>query len=139
MMSLRWERRPGAAPRPGGLVAQGAAARAVLRRLAERTDTALQALTMVATRDMLVILGDEDMLPWLDGVRYCAPHAAVPGLWLPTHAIPQLPLDLAFARLAALGARMPFLLWDAPELVLPLGAAERLSPARLAWLEGELD
>ena len=139
MMSLAWAPRTTSAPPPAGLVAQGAVARELMRRLLDLPDAQLQALAVVATRDMLVLLGEEAALPWADGVRYCAPHASMPGLWLPTHVLPELPLDLAITRLIALGASVPFLLWNAPELVLPLGASEVLNRERLLWLIGEFD
>lgn len=139
MMTLTWAPRAAGAPPPAGLVAQGAVARTLLRRLLDLPDEQLRSLSVVATRDMLVLLGEETALPWADGVRYCAPHAAAPGLWLPTHELPELPLDLALTRLIALGASVPILLWNAPELVLPLGASEVLNRERLLWLIGEFD
>lgn len=139
MTSLTWAARAASAPPPAGLVAQGSVARQLMRRLLDLPDAQLQALSVVATRDMLVLLGEEAALPWADGVRYCAPHAAMPGLWLPTHVLPDLPLDLAITRLIALGASVPFLWWNAPELVLPLGASEVLNRERLLWLIGEFD
>jgi len=131
---LGWQPAGEAVPQPAGLVACGALARALLARLREREATERAGLTIVATRDMLVLLGPADRLPWLDGVRYCAPHADAPMLWLPTDAVPGLPADLVLANLAARGARLPFLLWDAPEQVLPLDQPIALDDACLTWL-----
>lgn len=139
MSPLGWIARPaGSAPEPGAQVAQGAVIARVLARLVNCSDAELAALTAVATRDMLVLLGRPAALPWIDGVRYCAPDPQQRMLWLPTDMQPQLPLDLVLANLSARGASLPFLLWDAPEQVLPLGQPLALDRARLAWLRHEL-
>ncbi|NHZ37970.1 MULTISPECIES: bpX5 domain-containing protein [Massilia] len=139
MSPLGWMARPaGSAPEARGQVSQGAAMRQVLARLARCDDEALAALTAVATRDMLVLLGRAAALPWVDGARYCAPDPLQRMLWLPTDVAPQLPLDLVLANLAGRGAHVPFLLWDAPEQVLPLGQPIALDRASLAWLAREL-
>jgi hypothetical protein len=119
---------------PAGLVACGALARQVLALLRARDAAQNTGLTVVVTPDMLVLLGAAASLPWLDGVRYCAPDALVPMLWLPTDATPGLPADLVLANLAARGARLPFLLWDAPEQVLPLDQPVALEDATFTWL-----
>lgn len=120
------------ATQPAGMVACGGLARDVVALLRARSGAQNAGLSVVATRDMLVLLGPA--LPWLDGVRYCAPHALVPMLWLPTDAVPGLPADLVLANLAARGARLPFLLWDAPEQVLPLDRPVAVDDACFTWL-----
>ncbi|MDQ1919626.1 bpX5 domain-containing protein [Massilia pseudoviolaceinigra] len=139
MNALGWIARPGAAPEPGGQVSQGAVMRQVLARLALCSDAQLDALTAVATRDMLVLLGRGAALPWVDGARYCAPEPLQRMLWLPTDVVPQLPLDLVLANLSARGASLPFLLWNEPEQVLPIGQPIALNRASLAWLGQELE
>lgn len=139
MSSLAWRARADSAPDAAGQVTQGAAARRVLARLCLRTDQQLSTLAMVATRDMLVLLGRSADLPWVDGARYCAPDPVQRMLWLPTDVVPQLPLDLVLANLAGRGARLPCLLWNDPEQVLSLDQTTPLTRPRLAWLERELD
>jgi len=131
---LRWQAAGDSAPAPAGLVACGALARALLAGLRPRAQAQGNGFSVVATRDMLVLFGAADTLPWLDGVRYCAPHASAPMLWLPTDTVPGLPADLVVANLAARGARLPFLLWDAPEQVLPLDQPVALDAACIDWL-----
>lgn len=122
------------APAPRGLVAQGAVARAVLARLQTLDDTHWQQLSASACRDFLVLLGPASLLPWVDGVRYCAPDAAAPGLWLPTHSQPALPADLLHAALVRRVQRAPVLLWHDPEQIFPLNEALPLTPDYLQWL-----
>ncbi len=138
MSALAWHARAEGAPDPAGLVACGPVAARVLAALRERSVAQLQGLSVVATRDMLVVLGSDAALPWVDGVRYCAPDAAQRMLWLPTDNTPGLPLDLVLSNLITRGARVPFLLWDAPEQLLPLDQSTPLNHARLDWLQREL-
>lgn len=135
---LDWqERTPGLMP--GGLVAMGPLARALLRELGLRDAAALDGLSLVATRDMLVLLGDAGKLPWLDGVRYCAPDPDVPALWMPTHLQTVLPPDLVHGAMLRRAPHARLLLWHAPQLALPLDGARAVDTALLAWLEQELD
>ena len=122
---------------PAGIVASGMTARALLTLLLQRSAEQLQPLSLVATRDLLVILGPNDALPWVDGVRYCAPDAGAPELWLPTHIVPHLPLDLVQSALLCRADSRPVLLWNAPEQILPLSNAAAVDSALLSWLIGE--
>ncbi|WP_343730885.1 hypothetical protein [Duganella sp.] len=137
MPQLHWQPRI-SAPTPAGVVAKAALAGAVLTLLRQRDADSLLRLSAVATRDLLVILGPTAELPWLDGVRYCAPEACAPALWLPTHTAPALPLDLVQDALLRRADSRPVLLWHAPEHILPLSQALPLTTARLDWLSGEL-
>lgn len=123
---------------PAGMVVPAALAPALLARLHARTASQWQALSLVATRDLLLLLGANDALPWVDGARYCAPDPHAPNLWTPTHLEPALPVDLVQTNLVERAGSSPVLLWPAPELLLPLAAAQALTPSLLAWLAGEL-
>ena len=138
MQAMAWQARATALA-PAGMVVPAALATTLLARL--RTGKplpALSALSAVATRDLLVLLGANDALPWVDGARYCAPHPQAPNLWLPTHLEPALPVDLVQTNLVERAGSSPVLLWPAPELLLPLAAAQALTPSLLDWLAGEL-
>lgn len=137
---LDWrERRDG--PAPAGLVAGGASTRALLAELRRRgagNPDSLDGLTLAATRDLLVVLGPAERLPWVDGVAYCAPLPDLPGLWLPTRLAPALPPELLHAGLQRRTGHAAVLLWHAPELAIGLDARAPLRPAVLDWVEGEL-
>ncbi|SFY15287.1 hypothetical protein SAMN03097694_4824 [Janthinobacterium lividum] len=138
MQAMAWQARATALA-PAGMVVPAALATTLLARL--RTGKplpALSALSAVTTRDLLVLLGANDALPWVDGARYCAPHPQAPNLWMPTHLEPALPVDLVQTNLLARAGSSPVLLWHAPELLLPLAAAQALTPSLLDWLAGEL-
>ena len=108
------------APAPRAAVGHGIAATRLLARLAAWPTARRAALAVTGTRDWLVVLGPGDDLPWVDGVRYAAPWADCPSLWLPTHAVPDLPPDLLCKALDARHHRAPVLLWPEPAAVLPL-------------------
>ncbi|NVD71840.1 hypothetical protein D0T25_13265 [Duganella sp. BJB488] len=136
MSVLAWTARE-AALAPQGLVSTGAATPRLLAALARREPAELARLSAVATRSLLIVLGANELLPWIDGVRYCAPEPAAPQLWLPTHLAPGLPMDLLQSNLVARAGRSPVLLWNEPELLLPLDQAMALTPALLDWLSRE--
>ncbi|MBD8528862.1 MULTISPECIES: hypothetical protein [unclassified Massilia] len=127
-------------PAPAGLVAAGPALGALLRELGRREADSLRRLQLAATRDLLVVLGPAERLPWVDGVRYCAPLAGVPGLWLPTTLAPDAPAapaELLHAALQRRTGHAAMLLWTAPDLVLGLDNALPARPAVLDWLTRE--
>ncbi|MCC7249667.1 MAG: hypothetical protein IT473_13680, partial [Lysobacter sp.] len=129
VMRLRWRPDPDAPP-PSGVVGVGAVARALRAKLsacvgnaADRGD-APSPLMVAAHGDMLILTGASDALPWVDGARYIAPRSDAPTLWLPTHARPDVPLDLladALARkLPPAQAQSSMLLWPDPAQLVPL-------------------
>lgn len=122
-----------APPVPQGAVAFGNAAQALLARLQRMAEgDAPPTLRATAHHDALILLGAADALPWLDGVRYIAPRAEAPMLWLPTHRRPTLPLDLLATAMLHRHARSPLLLWPAPSQLVPLDRARPVDAALLA-------
>jgi hypothetical protein len=45
-------------------------------------------------RDGLILIAKAEALPWIGGVRYFGRDALAPALLLPTHSVPDVPLDL---------------------------------------------
>lgn len=127
---------------PRAVVAIGAPARALGRRLAALADAELAALTAVAGPAALVILGDAAALPWVDGVIYVGRDDAAPGLLLPTTLAPTVAAPVVARAVAAwLGARGAAVAWPValvptPLAIIPCGAARPIERGRLAaWLE----
>lgn len=137
MPVMAWQPRATALA-PAGLVAPAPLMPALLALLRYREAKPLAALSVVTTRDVLVLLGASDALPWLDGARYCAPDPHASRLWTPTHLAPALPIDLVQTSLVDRAGSSPVLLWHAPELLLPLAGARSLTPSLLDWLDREL-
>ena len=136
MAVLEWQRRREALV-PSGLVTAGAVTRRLLAQLKLGGDEALASLTVVATRDLMVLLGANDALPWIDGARYCAPDPGAQTLWLPTTMAPALPADLLRQSAIRRVGERAVLLWNEPEQFLPLHQPRSLTPELLAWLEQE--
>ena len=133
MQALAWRRRPEPLT-PAGLVSTGAVTQRLLAKLREAGDEGLARLAVVATRDMLVLLGANADLPWVDGVRYCAPDPQARSLWLPTSAAPVLAPDLLARRAMERSGGRTVLLWNDPEQMLPLDQPRGLNAALLNWL-----
>lgn len=129
-------------PRPCPLsvravVATGAAARALGRRVADLDEEALQSLTAVAGDDVFVVLGNSSALPWIDGVIYLGRDEAAPDLLLPTAVAPTIPAALLEAAVRRRVPRLaPVAVLPAPARLIPCGAARAIDRGRLAaWLE----
>ena len=125
-------------PEPAGLVAARPSIGALLRELRRRDPDSLRDLTVSTTRELLVLLGPAAQLPWVDGVRYCAPVAGIPGLWLPTRVAPEAPPELLHAALQRRTGHAAMLLWNDPEMVLGLDGALPVRQAVQDWLNWEL-
>ena len=137
--TIPWQWRPvGNAPAPRAAVGQGIAANRLLARLAALPASRRTALTATGTADWLIVLGPTDDLPWVEGVRYAAPCAACPALWLPTHCAPTAPPDLLWRALEARHRRAPLLLWPDPVAVLPLDRQLPADDALVATLAARL-
>lgn len=137
MNTLVWQAQEvekGVAPQTiAGVVAQAAVVTRLLQRLQQEPPDTLARWSFVACRDLLVVLGAD--VPWVDGLRYCAPHPQARALWLPCHTQPTISLDLLQSALQRrLRHDGPLLLWHAPEEILPLTNAQALSPQLLLWL-----
>ncbi len=69
---------------PRAVVGEGPVARALASRLLESSEETLRQLRVVVTPALLVALGPEEALPWVDGVRYLGCEPGTPGLLFPT-------------------------------------------------------
>jgi hypothetical protein len=102
-LALRWTART--VPLPArAVLARGEAARALGRALLGWADGRLAEVAACAGGEVLVVLGEEAALPWVDGATYLGHDSAAPGLLVPTNRIPGVPLDL-FAE--ALRPKLP--------------------------------
>jgi hypothetical protein len=92
----------------------------LLVRLFALPDSQRAALSITANRDMLAVIGAPEYLPWAPGVRYAAPCAEAPALWLPTTHRPTVPTDLLARAILRRHNRSPILLWPEPSWIIPL-------------------
>lgn len=103
------------------VVARGDAARALARRLLDRSDEELHRLRGAATREVLLLGGAFEALPWADGAVYLGGEGAL--LW-PVHLAPPCAPELLER---ALHGRFPH--FAAPLVVVPSW--------KLVWPHGE--
>ncbi|MFT3774163.1 MAG: hypothetical protein QM820_53045 [Minicystis sp.] len=129
--------RPRAAPlAPVAAAARDAAAVALAKRLLDRDDDALAKLSGASAAGLLLILGEADALPWVDGVVYLGRDPGAPALLLPTAIEPAVPAPL-FERavLSRGGLAAPVAVLVDPPALVSLGGARAIQRARLtAWL-----
>ncbi len=128
---------PRAQPLPALAVAGvGPVALALARRVLAEQDAALARWSGVAGPGVLVLLGDSESLPWVDGVVYLGRDAAAPSLLLPCTLAPDVALSLLDRALVA-RARVgtPLAVLPRSGHLVPVGAARPVSRETLgAWL-----
>ena len=90
----------------------------------------------VATSDTIVLLGEAESLPWVDGVSYLGSDERAPHLLLPTNREPSVPADLlqqALTDQSRFPAPLAFI--EASNTVVSLSEARELSRDALrSWL-----
>jgi hypothetical protein len=131
---------------PVGVAARGEAARVLARRLLARWDRggheedALSRLSGVAGPELIILLGDAAVLPWVEGAAYLGRDVHAPSLLLPTNREPAVPLPLLeralLTRAARLHAEPPLaVLLDPPLLASTLEARPLVRAQIQTWLE----
>jgi len=121
---------------PAAVVASGEAAKELARKLLASDHTKWASWKGVATSDVIVLLGEAESLPWVDGVAYLGSDERAPHLLLPTNREPNVPVDLLQQ---ALIERSPFppplALVETRNTVVSLSQARELSRDVLkSWL-----
>ena len=130
-LSWRWQPDP-SPPDARAAVAWHAASRSLHARLEKLPESVQKRLCATASRDVLVVTGVAEDLPWAPGVAYAATCTDAPTLWRPTLMRPDAPCDLLSRALQQKHARQPLLLWPEPEAVIPLDRLLAVTPQLLA-------
>ncbi|HYO53891.1 hypothetical protein [Archangium sp.] len=129
---------PRTCPLPAIAVAGvGPVALALARRVLATEDVALARWSGVAGPGVLVLLGDTESLPWVDGAVYLGRDVAAPSLLLPCTLAPDVaPALLERALVARAHAGTPLAVLPRSMHLVPVGAARPVSPDTLrVWLE----
>lgn len=115
------------------------AARSLAHRLLRDPDS-LSNYKGVSAPGLLVVLGEEERLPWVDGVVYLGHDSQSPSLLFPTNLEPSVPAALLERSLALVhNQHGPCALLLDPPSVVPLSGAQTIARSSLVkWLEGEL-
>jgi hypothetical protein len=113
-----------------GKVAMALAARC--SRLPERVASKLEA---VLAKELLILLGDSDALPWVDGVCYLGRDPATPRLLLPTVLEPAVSPELLEQAIRGRfpAVRFPLAVLLGPDELCPLDRARPLAALLEAW------
>jgi hypothetical protein len=123
---------------PVAAAASGSAARALVERLLRMDDEQLETLRGAAGRDVLIVTGETDALPWADGTVYLGRDPQAPRLLLPCALVPDIAPDVferAIARHAA-SLPPPWAILTAPPRVFSAAPASLITRAYICrWLE----
>jgi hypothetical protein len=115
----------------------GPVAQALARRALASDDQQLGAWSGVAGSGVLVLLGQTESLPWVDGAVYLGRDGAAPSLLLPCALAPEVApalLERALVAHAAVGT--PLAVLPRAGLLIPLGSARPVARETLAaWLK----
>jgi hypothetical protein len=124
---------------PLAVAACGDVASAFAHRLLALDDESLAKLKGVAGPQLLIVLGDEELLVWVDGVTYLGRDEAAPSLLLPTTLEPDVPPALfERALLKRLNHAAPIAVLPVPHVVSSVNSARPISRQTLtAWLKSE--
>lgn len=122
---------------PTAVAAHGPASVRLARRLLQLPDESLSQLEGVAGKQLIVVQGNEQQFPWVDGVQYLGVDPAAPFLLLPTNYRPSLPeafVQRALLKKAERSGRIAVL--PSPLLLVLLHEARPVFRSVLAaWLE----
>lgn len=124
---------------PVAVMAAGRAAAALARRLLTCSADDLASLQGVVSASAVVILGEEEALPWVDGALYLGRDPVAPRLLLPTTSMPSVPVAwLERSLLARIEAQdAPWALAPTLALLVSAAAALPLDRSRIEeWLAG---
>src|SRR5262249_24314567 len=124
---------------PVGVAARGDSATRLASRLLRDPDS-LSHYRGVGAPGLLVILGEEAQLPWVDGEVYLGHESQSPALLFPTNLEPSAPAALLERALAPVhDTTGPFALLFDPPTIIQLSEARTVARASLIkWLEADL-
>lgn len=122
---------------PLAVAGQGEVSLRLARRLLQMDDETLGQLQGVAGRQLIVVQGKSDLLPWVEGVQYLGVDPSTPSVLFPTIYQPSMPPELLAAALRTkTGTQVLIALLHQPLLAVPMGSARPVSRMTLAsWLE----
>jgi MoxR-vWA-beta-propeller ternary system domain bpX5 len=117
-------------------VASGEIAKELAKKLLASDHTKWTSWKGVATSDTIVLLGEVESLPWVDGVSYLGSDEHAPHLLLPTNREPSVPSDLLQQALIEQSPFPPPLAFiETRNTVVSLSQARELSRDALSsWL-----
>jgi hypothetical protein len=117
--------------KPEAAAGKGETATALLRRLLECDDEQLGRLQGALGGGVVVVVGSEEVLPWVKGTTYLGRDERAPNLYLPTALEPDIAPDLLDQALKLRYERSPLAVLPAWSAVLPLDTLRPLTRDRI--------
>ncbi len=93
LLEIKWQNRFDSLP-PVALIAFDDSALRLKKKLLSFDDQSLSAWQGVFADNLLLIIGETETLPWIDGGIYLGKDSAAPSIFLPTNLRPEMPIDL---------------------------------------------
>lgn len=106
--------------RPAAAIGWDDIAEALLEYLLVLDERFYSQLQVTLSDRALIVFGQAEILPWIDGIHYASPCDKFPTLWLPTHSKPSVSIELVSRALGYHYGSAPLLLWPEPAAVIPL-------------------
>ena len=131
-VAIEWRER--ASPlAPVAVWAEGPARRALLERLLALPGEHRARLRGAASAHVVIVSGEREQLPWVEGAKYLGRDPSAPSLLLPTTLEPSAPASLLERALLARVPRsaIPLAVLLSPARLVPMGEALPLGEARL--------
>jgi hypothetical protein len=123
---------------PVGVAARGIGATRLAHRLLRNTNS-LSHYKAVGAPGLLVVLGEETRVPWVDGVVYLGRDSESASLLFPTNLEPSVPPALLERSLTAIHKHTgPVALLLDPPSIIPLSEARTIAHTSIIkWLEAD--
>ena len=125
---------------PSAAIGLGNVARTLAQRVLALDDERFAELRGAAGNGIMIVTGEANALPWVDGVIYLGCDLAAPRLLLPTTVQPDVALDIferAVARHAA-DLSPPWAVLISPQRILSAAYPVAMSRAHVRnWLEAQ--
>ena len=139
VLSVRWRARAQALPALA-VVGEGEVALRLARHVLAAAPERFVHWTGVAGPGVLVLLGDTETLPWVDGVGYLGREEHAPALLLPCTLAPDVaPALLERALVARAGGRTPLAVLPRASRLVPVGGTRPLArEALVSWCERQV-
>ncbi|WP_392564369.1 hypothetical protein RHO13_02060 [Orbus wheelerorum] len=81
-------------------------------------------LKIVLHDEVIVLIGDKELLPWIDGIQYAGYDDIEPRLWRPAHRVPSVDISLLADSLCNRYEQEPLLVWDNPKAIISINKAQ---------------
>ena len=119
---------------PTGLFVTSAQLPALIERLTDGCNQETLPYRAAHSQKGLVLLGEEEQLPWVPGVTYLGVDREAPHLLIPTNVSPDFPLELINRAVKAHVSAPPVAMIPHESLLFPMAEARPIDVAKFIAL-----